>query len=752
MPQPRTIRHAPLPSLTALLAVVLLAAGLTAREPGDAPPKTPSPASERSESESESDKGAKDEESVDPGFQLLVESMTAHIRKVDPLGYEAPEFPAGKEWFNSSPLSFKKELRGKITVLDFWTYCCINCIHVLPDLAYLREKYAGYPVAFVGVHSAKFENEKVSENIRQAVLRYEIEHPVINDDEMLIWRAIGVRSWPSFVVVGPRGNLLLMASGEGQRELLDAVIGAALKFYPPETFRHEPLPIRLERLERLERDARRHESPLRYPGKLAIDPGGKRLFISDSNHHRIVVTDLEGRFLAAIGSGRIGFDDGPFETATFNRLQGLAYHEGKLYVADAENHALRRVDLEERRVVTLVGDGKQGRDYFGGHTGKEQQLSTPWDVVVHQGKVYIAMAGTHQIWVYDVERDRCMNFSGTGRERNLNSDDALEAAWAQPSGLTVGAGELFIADSESSAIRSIQLEKGATRTIVGGDSRRPENLFAFGDRDGKGDEAQLQHPLGVLWLESKKRVAVADTYNHRLKLVDPEAGSVVSWVGSGKSGLEDGTGDEARFSEPSGFALGADGRTLYVADTNNHAIRRVDVESGEVTTLALRDVPAPRSPVAPRTRRLADLAGTPRVRVGELRMAPGSEGELVLRLRLPPDHKYLEGGESRWQVVARPGLPIAVKEEHAAGTLGVGKGAAGDIVIPFRALPRDTKGEVLVEALAYFCKEKGACRVSGVLFRVPVTVVAGAQGKQAVLEHTLGDLSGKFELLLPGGK
>ena len=194
-------------------------------------------------------------------FPALLEQLKAHVERVDQQADQlrAPEFPTGKDWFNSPPLTFDKQLAGKITVLDFWTYCCINCIHILPDLAELEERYAGFPVAFVGVHSAKFDNEKVSENIRDAVLRYEIAHPVVNDDEMHMWQRIGVRSWPSLAVVGPKGNLMLMVSGEGNKEVIDACITAALTFYPKDIFRHDPVPISLEKAKSP------IDSPLRYP-------------------------------------------------------------------------------------------------------------------------------------------------------------------------------------------------------------------------------------------------------------------------------------------------------------------------------------------------------------------------------------------------------------------------------------------------------------------------------------------------------
>lgn len=663
---------------------------------------------------------------VDPNARKELRSrILEHIKRVDAIDLRAPDFPEGKEWFNSPPLRFSKELAGKITVLDFWTYCCINCIHILPDLAALEEKYAGYPVAFVGVHSAKFENERVSENIRQAVLRYEITHPVINDDEMSVWRAIGVPSWPTLAVVGPKRNLLLRVSGEGNKDVIDVCIEAALEYYPKEVFRYDPVPMALER-EKASGGASR--SALRFPGKLAIDGAGKRLFISDSNHNRVVVTDLSGKFIEAIGRGRRGLVDGSYAEARFNLPQGVAYHDGVLWVADAENHALRRVDLRARTVTTVAGNGEQGRDYRGGGSGRAQALSTPWDVVVHDGAVIVAMAGTHQIWTHDIESGVSRVLSGSGRELNLNSSDPLLAAWAQPSGLTIGAGELFVADSESSSIRAIEIDGGATRAIVGGDESNPRNLFAFGDVDGIGGEARLQHVLGVIWIERLKRVAVADTYNHRIKLVDPEKRAVEAWIGSGVAGLKDGVGLAARFSEPSGFAITPDERTLYIADTNNHAIRVLDIDSKRVTTLELTGVPRSMSRDHPRARRLADLPGAVRITSDALVLEPNGEATLRLALSLPAGHEYTKGAGSRWQVLHEEASAslIVIDEAKAAGKLVAGE----EVVIPLRGAAAAAKGTVRIEALAYHCKGDSACRVDAIVVDVPIEVVPAGSARK----------------------
>ncbi|KAG5525463.1 hypothetical protein RHGRI_031948 [Rhododendron griersonianum] len=230
-----------------------------------------------------------------------------------------PEFPSKLDWLNTAPLKLNRDLKGKVVLLDFWTYCCINCMHVLPDLEFLEKKYKDMPFTVVGVHSAKFDNEKDLEAIRNAILRYGITHPVVNDGDMFLWRELGVNSWPTFVIVGPNGKLLAQISGEGRRKDLEDLVEAALLFYGrKKMLDSKPIPLSLEK----DNDPRLLTSPLKFPAKLAVDVLNNRLFISDSNHNRIVVTDLDGNFIIQIGStGEEGFRDGSFEDAAFNRPQ-----------------------------------------------------------------------------------------------------------------------------------------------------------------------------------------------------------------------------------------------------------------------------------------------------------------------------------------------------------------------------------------------------------------------------------------------
>ncbi|MFK7819995.1 MAG: thioredoxin-like domain-containing protein, partial [Planctomycetaceae bacterium] len=361
----------------------------------------------------------------------------------------APEaiLDGGKEWLNASGPIQLKDLRGKIVILDFWTYCCINCMHVLPDLKYLEQKYPNELVV-IGVHSAKFDNEKDSENIRQAIMRHEIEHPVVNDADMVIWRKFGARSWPTLAIVDPEGYYCGSQPGEGNRELLDAIVGRLVKYHrQKKTLDESPIKFSLER-------EKTKPTPLRYPGKVLADTEGNRLFIADTGNNRIVVTDMGGTLLHVIGNGAIGLRDGSFEDAEFDHPQGMALAEEQLYVADTENHVIRAVDLTNKTVSTIAGTGKQSRRRVAGGPAKTTALNSPWALQHLDGILFIAMAGPHQIWQHVIGGDEVSVYAGSGAEDVVNGS-LKQAALAQPSGLASDGNWLYVADSEGSAIRRI---------------------------------------------------------------------------------------------------------------------------------------------------------------------------------------------------------------------------------------------------------------------------------------------------------
>jgi DNA-binding beta-propeller fold protein YncE len=480
----------------------------------------------------------------------------------------APELSGGVAWLNTSKPLPLESLKGRIVLLDFWTLCCINCMHILPDLAKLEAKYPGILVV-IGVHTPKFPNEEKTESISKAILRYNVKHPVINDADHKIWRRYGVSSWPTMVLIDPDGNFYGNVAGEGRYAILDHHIGLLIKeFRAKKTLKETPLNFDLI--------AEKDHGPLNFPGKVLADAASNRLFIADSTNNRIVITDLEGKGIAVAGSSKEGFKDGRFDRAEFSDPQGMALDGDTLYVADRKNHAIRALNLKQQTVQTVAGTGDQNRDgrVGGGGQGLKVGLNSPWDLLLHKGKIFIAMAGHHQIWTFDPATQRVDLYAGNGAE-DLGDGPLLQSSFAQPSGLATDGTSLFVADSEISAIRSLPISgKGNVRTIVG------QGLFEFGDKEGVGNKVRLQHALGVAFKDGK--LYVADTYNSKIKLIDPEKRSCSTYLGDGST---------KTFNEPGGLSFAGD--KLYVADTNNHRIQVIDLASQKATPLALSGVEAP---------------------------------------------------------------------------------------------------------------------------------------------------------------
>src|SRR5687767_2256589 len=450
----------------------------------------------------------------------------------------APELSGHRGWLNTDkPLSLAG-LKGKVVLLDFWTYGCINCIHIIPDLKRLEKKYPNELVV-IGVHSAKFDNEKDIENIRRIVLRYEIEHPIVNDADFNIWRSYTVNAWPTRYLIDPAGYINGWLSGEGSYDVLDQTIGNTIaEFRKRGELNEAPLKLVLEK-------AKIGDLPLAFPGKVLADARNDRLFIADSNHNRIVVAKSDGSLLEVIGSGAAGSVDGAFHQATLFRPQGMALNGDRLYVADTENHLIREVDLKTKTVKTIAGTGQQSQEYGQHGPARQIALNSPWDLHLVGRTLYIAMAGPHQIWKVDLDKQEVSTFAGSGREARLDGPRD-EAGFAQPSGLESDGKTLFVSDAESNIIRAIDLAaNGEVKTLVGGD------LVDFGDEGGGGRVLGWKHLLGcVRW---KGKLLMTDTYNHKIKVLDPIARTVSSFAGRGKPGQADGSASS--FYEPGGLAV-----------------------------------------------------------------------------------------------------------------------------------------------------------------------------------------------------
>jgi len=483
----------------------------------------------------------------------------------------APELDGAVAWLNTPTPITLAQLRGKVVLLDFWTYGCINCLHVLPDLQRLQAKFADALVV-IGIHAAKFDNERSTENIRRTLQRLGIRHPVANDASFAIWQRYTVRAWPTQVLIDPRGYVVGTATGEGHGARLEEAIAAVIAVFEQEG----ALDRSSRALAPLDRAA---DGPLAFPGKVLADQHRGRLYIADTQHHRIVETDLSGGVRRVFGTGTPGKDYGRADEARFCQPQGLALADDVLYVADAGNHLVRAIELATGMVRTVAGTGRQATwQQSDGGAALETSLNSPWDLEWDSRLLFIAMAGPHQLWLLDPQRGLVIRYAGTGAEGRHDGHVDV-AAFAQPSGLALRDRTLYVADAEANIVRAVDLPPiNTVRTVAGGD------LFDFGDADGAGDDVRLQHPLGVC--ATAAEVLIADTYNHRIKRLDPATGVVRRFVGCGRPGHVDGVAATAMFYEPGG--LSATATHAYVADTNNHAIRVVTLATGDVETLGIR--------------------------------------------------------------------------------------------------------------------------------------------------------------------
>lgn len=422
----------------------------------------------------------------------------------------------------------------------------------------MRELELRFPseVVVIGVQSGKYHAERVTTRIRDASIRLGSLHPIVNDRQFRIWRSYAVSAWPTLVVIDAAGYVVGTHAGEFTSEMLVPFIEGLIA-------KARSNGILSEQHLHLEADVPTLEpGRLRYPGKVTVN--GDRMAISDSGNNRVIigVLDREGKTLRigrTVGDGAPGLQDG--SDGRFRSPQGLTFGEELLYVADAENHSIRTVDLSTGGVGTLSGIGRQMR------TRADQQagaMSSPWDVALSGNTLYVAMAGIHQIWTVDIKTGNSRVHCGMGAEE-IRDGDGASALLAQPMGITLDGDRLYFADAESSAIRWVGVgDHAQVDTIVG------TGLFDFGDVDGAGDEVRLQHVQGVA-AAPNGRLLIADSYNDSLKWVDPQTRVVKTFMRG--------------FHEPEGVCFGP--RQIYVADTNAHRIAVVDPESGETSDLRI---------------------------------------------------------------------------------------------------------------------------------------------------------------------
>ena len=617
----------------------------------------------------------------------------------------------GTEWLNTAQPIDMKDLKGKIVILDFWTYCCINCMHILPDLAFLEEKYPNQ-IVVIGVHSAKFNNEKDSRNIRNAIVRYEIKHPVVNDSEMVLWRKFGTQSWPTVAIIDPEGKFVGAQSGEGHRDLLDAVVTQLIKYHRTKgTLDEIPLVFESEA-------SKTQPTALRYPGKVLADEASQRVFISDSNHNRIIVASMSGELLDIIGNSRIGKADGPYDVAEFNRPQGMVLVGNRLYVADTENHMLRSIDLDAKSVSTLAGTGTQGSLGFVSGKLRQSALNSPWSIAHVEGTLYIAMAGPHQVWSHTLGGETINVYAGTGRE-DVTNGPLTTCAFAQPSEIVASADGkfLYLVDSEGSAVRKLPTGgKGRVTTIAGtSELPRGQSLFAFGFEDGVGAQARFQHPLGIAVYEDS--LVVADSYNHALRQIEKSSGKVQTLAGNGTAGN---SLEPLLLSEPGGLSVS--GSSLYVADTNNHRIVVMDLTTKVSRVFEVTGLTPPSPPKATEVRDTSDA-----IAIDAKTIAAGKQMSVKVNLTIPAGYKLNDLAPVTWEV-----FTDAEQVIFPAETLGERDEAA--VVDDVASFDIPMTGEsamatVYIRVSYGYCGmgKNALCRLASATWRIPATVSSDAK-------------------------
>ncbi|MFF2516175.1 NHL domain-containing thioredoxin family protein [Streptomyces sp. NPDC058086] len=593
----------------------------------------------------------------------------------------APELTGKGGWINTvgGQLGLT-ELRGRIVIVDFWTFCCVNCLHVLDELRELEEKHRD-TVVIIGVHSPKFAHEAEHQAVVDAVERYGVEHPVLDDPELATWKQYAVRAWPTLVVIDPEGYVVAQHAGEGHAHAIARLVEELEAEHAAKgTLRRGDGPYVAPEPE---------PTALRFPGKALALPSGN-LLVSDTTRHQLVELEGDGESVVRrIGSGVRGFVDGSAEEAAFSEPQGLALlDDGSVVVADTVNHALRRLDLATGGVTTFAGTGRQW--WQGSPTSgpaREVDLSSPWDVALFGGKIWIAMAGVHQLWAYDPEGGTVGVAAGTTNEGLVDGPGA-EAWFAQPSGLAATADRLWLADSETSALRWVDLD-GAVHTAVG------TGLFDFGHRDGAAEQALFQHPLGVTALPDGS-VAVSDTYNHALRRYDPATGEVTTLA--------------TDLREPSDAVLVGD--DIVVVESGRHRLTRLRLPEEAVRVES----------VAHRTQRAATEVAPGGLRLDVVFQAP--TGQKL-------DTRY--GPSTRLLVSSTP-----------PGLLLTGEGAGTDL---FRALelnPAVTEGVLHVSAMAASCDDDPAnaypaCHVHQQDWGVPVRLTEGGADRLPLVLAGMAD-------------
>ncbi len=587
-------------------------------------------------------------------------------------------------WINVQRPFTKSDLEDRVILLNFWTYDCIACMRVLPQIKEL-ERELGNKLTVISVHSGKFDNQKDFNSITKATLRHDIAHAVLDDSDLKIWNSFAVKAWPTLVLINPRGNIKKTYTTENDiTGLAHDVKKLTNKFRY--ALNRDALPLLLEK-------NKIAKCVLNYPTKIEFTKNfpfkshnAPAFFIANSGQNNILVVSLSGEIIWQIGSGKSGFSDGNFETAEFNMPEGMLYDAGKLYIADSGNHSIRLVNFKEQAVSTIVGSGNKGSIISATETdAKDTELASPTDLEFYPSANHIAIAnaGTNQILQYDIVKQKISILAGSGNEGIIDGKYPQNSL-AQTSDLAAYNDKLYFVDSESSSLRVLEKD-GDVKTLIG------KGLFDFGNKNGNKDQALMQHPLGLT--ADDTGVYIVDSFNHAIKKYDVTSGEIRNVIG-GIKGESLGGSANTKFDEPEGIISVFD--RFYVVDSNNNRI--VIISRGKLSSELLDVLPPLQLPKEGFLQYLPNL-----YKAGEIKIA---DKAVTLKINLKKGWKINDLGPSFINLLEM----VDDEKANLVATFDWNMIANNELKLP----NLDNRKDYMLQGVIYYCENKknALCYVS----------------------------------------
>ncbi len=637
------------------------------------------------------------------GFSYIIFRSTFHKSDINKIFSQDNT----EEWLNVNQAVKPEDLRDRIVLLDFWSYSCVNCVEVLQEIKEMEQQF-GSKLTVIGIHSGQFENEKNFSEIRKAVIRNDIDYPVINDSKLRIWNEFEIKGLPSFILIDPHGDIYKKFVGETSIVDVKSAIKKLISKYKYDLNR-DSLPIVLEK-NNIDGNVLSSPTKIEYVADFSYKSRHlPALFIANTSKNSVIATTLSGDVILKIGTNSSGFQDGSFDVASFDSPQGLIYRGGKLYVADTGNHAIREVDFKESKVTTLIGSGQRGDVLSESQIveAKTFELASPTDIEFFptNESMVIANSGTHQILQYNITKDTIRVVAGNGSE-GLKDGKFPNSVLAQPTDLAVYNRKLYFLDTMSSSLRVID-ESGEVKTLIGKDINK------FGNKNGTKSEALMQHPMGLTVDDTG--VYISDSFNHSIKKYDFASATLSTISGNRKSGSSVGNGVYAEFDQPEGIASVLN--NFYIADSNNNRI--IILNRANMSTSIMNVMPPLKLPKEGFLQYLPNLKKSPNIAVSD-------DSELEVEIDLKKGLKINEMGPSFINLLE------LVKEDKANL---VASFDWNDVKNKKMTLPQlDSGKKYLMQGVIYYCENKynSLCFINS--YEQKLEVSSSAKNKNIVIK------------------